>query len=111
MILKLFLSFNKCFVYNSYTLIAFQFLPKKVFKLWTEPLLLELMETLEHDVLWMQILNSHHVQEHVVAEVETRIQWITLSLENSLGIFWLQLLVSHEDGNTTVILTSTACSS
>jgi hypothetical protein len=69
------------------------------------------METLEHNVLRVQVFNSHHVQEHVIAEVETRIQWITLSLKNSLCIFGLQLLVSHEDRNTTVILASTACSS
>ena len=55
------------------------------FDFWKDALVLELVEALHNDILRDDVLNSHHVQQHVVPQMETRVQWVRLTLEYVLG--------------------------
>lgn len=45
-----------------------------LFELWQNPFVLELMERLIDDVLWLQIFDLHHVQKHVVTQMERTVE-------------------------------------
>ena len=68
---------------------------------------MELMEALHDDVFWHNVFDSHHVEEHVVAQVERGVQGVALALEDVLGHLWLKLLVCHQDSDTLVVEAST----
>jgi hypothetical protein len=53
--------------------------------MWKLPLILELMETLNDDILGVDVLDPHHVEQHVVSQMESGIEGIRLSLEDLLG--------------------------
>ena len=43
------------------------------------------METLNDDILGVDVLDPHHVEQHVVSQMESRVEGIRLSLEDLLG--------------------------
>jgi aspartate ammonia-lyase len=58
----------------------------------------------------MNVFQSHHIEEHVVAQVEARVEGVRLTLQNSLSSVWLQFFVGHQNSNTTVIKASSTSS-
>mmetsp|Transcript_9303 Transcript_9303/g.15939 ORF Transcript_9303/g.15939 Transcript_9303/m.15939 type:complete len:218 (+) Transcript_9303:828-1481(+) len=74
-------------------------------------LALELVEALAHEGLGVDTFEASEVEEHVVAEVETRVECIGRSLDHSLGHVGLHLLVDHEDDDSAVIDTTTTSTS
>jgi len=69
------------------------------------------VEAVHQHIFRMDIFNSHHVQEHVVSKMETRIKWIRLPLQYLFCILRLQLLVGHQDGYPSVIKSTPSSSS
>lgn len=82
-------------VFNSDRLVLCELAQQLLLQLWAFAFLLELMEAVHEDVLWVDILDPHHVQEHVVAEVEGRVEGIRLALQDCFGVLGLKLLVGH----------------
>lgn len=72
---------------------------------------LELVETPFQHVFRADTFYSHQVQNHVVTEVECRVQSIGLSLDHALGCFWLELLLAHHDDDSSSIQSTTSRSS
>ena len=70
---------------RSQVLELLKFLRELCFDLGKDSLVLELVEALHDDILWDDVLNSHHVQQHVVTKMEARVQRVRLALENVLG--------------------------
>lgn len=62
---------------------------------------------LKHE-LWADSLNSKQVENHVVAEVERRVEPVRLSLDHVLGRLGLELLVDHHHDNTSVVQSSSS---
>jgi len=89
LLLQLLLSFDSGLVFDGNAFILLEFLYELLFKLGTFAFLLELVETVHKHVLRMYIFNPHHVQEHVVAQMERRVQGITLAFQDGLGTIWL----------------------
>lgn len=89
LLLQLLLSFDSGLVFDGNAFILLEFLYELLFKLGTFAFLLELVETVHEHVLRMYIFNPHHVQEHVVAQMERRVQGITLAFQDGLGTIWL----------------------
>ena len=73
LVLKLQLPFYLIFTLNLDKLIFIQFGTELLFVFWVLALALKLVETVHDDVLWVNVFNSHHVEEHVVAEMEARV--------------------------------------
>ena len=62
---------NQALLWNSHELLKLlQLFAQLCLYFWKNALVLELMETLHYDVLWDNIFNPHHVQKHIVAQVE-----------------------------------------
>ena len=72
---------------------------------------LELVETLHDNVFRADVFNAHHIEKHIVAEVEGRVKRIRLAFENLLGHIRFQLLICHQNGDSFIVETSTARSS
>lgn len=72
---------------------------------------LELVEApLEH-VLGCQPFDPHEVENHVVPEVERRVESIRRTLDHALSRRRLELLVRHHDDDSTVIESTTSSTS
>ena len=68
---------------------------------------LELIEaSLEHE-LRTDSFYLHQIEYHIIAEMERRIESVSLSLDHSLRRYRLKFLVAHDDDNTTVIQPTT----
>jgi hypothetical protein len=68
---------------------------------------LELVETPLKHVLGRQPFNPHQVQNHVVPEVERRIEPIRLTLNHSLRRRRFKLLIRHHNDDSTVVESTT----
>ena len=66
------------------------------------------MKTLHDDILRVNVLDPHHVQEHVVAQVKSGVQGVRLPFEDLLRHIWLQLLVRYHDGHALIVEASSS---
>ena len=65
------------------------------------------METLNDDILGVDVLDPHHVKEHVVSQMEGGVEGIRLSFEDLLGYIGLKFLVCDHNCDSLVIEAST----
>ena len=72
---------------------------------------LELEETMLKHELGRNTLDSHQIQNHVVAEVKRRVQIVLLTTDNVLCNARLHLLLNHHNDNTTLVKAATTCTS
>ena len=67
---------------------------------------LELVEApLEHK-LGADALDPEQVEDHIVTEVESRVEPVRLALDHVFGVLGLELLVDHHDDDTPVVETT-----
>lgn len=81
---------------------------RTLFQVWHARGVLELVETPLQHVLGSKPLNPHQVQNHVVTEMEGRIQPVGFSFDHVLRSRRFQLLVRHHDHDSSVVQSSTS---
>lgn len=67
------------------------------------------MEAAADDVLGVGAFDAHGVDQHVVVEVEGRVERVCFSFEHAFGDFGFHLLVDHQDRDAFVVEATPAC--
>jgi hypothetical protein len=66
------------------------------------------MERLYNDVFRLQVFNPHHVEQHVISEMEAAVQTIRLTLKDLFCNFRLKFLIRHQDCDSAIVKPTSA---